>query len=223
MEKQIKILVVEDEITSTIFLKRLLVKNNYDVKVTYNGSEGLKELELNKYDVVLTDWMMPELDGIELIRRIRENIQPLPYIIMLTALASEGAKNHALNSGADDYLAKPIDVNELLDKIQLGLKKKNNEKDENAAKNFTVKKRNKLPNFVGSGIVTSTGGPSTIVDLVNNLNKDSLASYFVVQHGPPWMIETFTKRLKNETKLKVNLAESGMKVEMGNIYLYLPR
>lgn len=219
MEKQVKILVVEDEITSTIFLKRLLIKNNYDVKVTYNGLEGIKELELNKYDVVLTDWMMPQVDGIELIRRIRENIQPLPYIIMLTALSSEGAKQHAISSGADDYLAKPIEINELLEKIQVGLKKLSNKVDENSTKNFKVKKRSKLPGFFGIGIATSTGGPQTIVEFISKLSKDTAASYFIVQHGPPWMIETFTNRLKNETNLKVNLAENGMSVKQGNIYI----
>lgn len=219
MENKVRILIVEDEITSTIFLKRLLQKSDYQVTITYNGMEAMKELELDKYDIILTDWMMPQIDGIELIRRIRENIKPSPYIIMVTALVSEGAKQHALTSGADDYIAKPIEVEELLEKVDLGIKKLANIVDENSVKNIEIHKPNVLPDFVAVGIATSTGGPPTLVELITNFEENSDAAYFIVQHGPPWMIETFTNRLKNETKLKVNLAKSGIKIEKGNVYI----
>lgn len=219
MQKKIKILVVDDEITSTIFLKRLLLKNDYEVVIAYNGLEATHELEQSEFDMVLTDWMMPQVDGIELIRRIRENSKPDPYIIMLTALNSEGAKQHALTSGADDYLAKPLDVNELLERVKIGIHKISNDLELSDKNKIEIKKQNVLPDFVAVGVATSTGGPQALYSLIQNLNKDTKASYFIVQHGPPWMIETFTNRLKNETELGVELALNGMKIEKGYIYV----
>lgn len=219
MDDKIRILVVEDEITSTIFLKRLLTKNEYEVKTAYNGDEALKELELGKFDIILTDWMMPKLDGIELTRRIRENVSPSPYILMLTALVSEGARTHALHSGADDYLAKPINVTELLERIEVGVNKITNKVDKNSPTNIKIIKQEKLPDFIGVGIATSTGGPPTLVELIKNLDSNSKAAYFIVQHGPPWMIETFASRLSNETKMPVHLGSNDLKVEAGSIYL----
>jgi two-component system chemotaxis response regulator CheB len=219
MQKKIRILVVDDEVTSTIFLKRLLLKNDYDVVVAYNGVEATQELENSDFDMVLTDWMMPQVDGIELIRRIRENLKPDPYIIMLTALISDGARQHALNSGADDYLAKPIDVNELLERIKIGIHKLSNALDVNDKDKIEIKKQAVLPDFVAVGVATSTGGPPALAALIKNLNKDTKASYFIIQHGPPWMIETFTNRLKNNTDLGVELVQDGMKIQSGYVYV----
>ena len=143
MERKLKILLVEDEITSMIFLKRLLLKKEYEVKTAFNGDEALKELELNRFDIVLTDWMMPRLDGIELIRRVRENISPAPYIIMITALTSDGARLHSLNSGADDFIAKPIDFNILIEKIELGIHKIFNFENNKTKEEFKLVKQKK--------------------------------------------------------------------------------
>ena len=208
MERKLKILLVEDEITSMIFLKRLLLKKEYEVKTAFNGDEALKELELNRFDIVLTDWMMPRLDGIELIRRVRENISPAPYIIMITALTSDGARLHSLNSGADDFIAKPIDFNILIEKIELGIHKIFNFENNKTKEEFKLVKQKKLPSFVAVGIATSTGGPPTLVELIKNIKKSDNVAYFVVQHGPTWMIETFTNRLKEVTELNVNLASN---------------
>ena len=219
MEENIRLLLVEDEITSVIFLRKMLEKKGYSVKVAYDGDEALKELELGKYDIIITDWMMPKLDGIELIHRVRENISPSPYIIMLTALSSDGAKSHAFASGADDFMAKPVNFDELNEKIILAFNKLNNKKEKNKPTDFKLIKQKEVPDFVGVAIATSTGGPTTIVELVKGLNPKVNAAYFIVQHGPLWMIETFVSRLSNETKLKVYLAEDNMKFEKSSIYV----
>ncbi len=109
-----KILVCEDELSSSILMKRVLTKAGYEVTLSDNGQDAIKKLEIENFDVLLTDWMMPHLDGIELIRRVREKISPLPIIILFTALVSEGARNYVLDSGADDYISKPIIIPELL-------------------------------------------------------------------------------------------------------------
>jgi len=213
-----KILIAEDELTNSILLKRLLTKAGYSVIVSHNGTDALKHLEKETFDALLTDWMMPNMDGIELIRRTREKVRPLPLIIMITALVSEGAKSYALESGADDYIAKPIDVDELLTRVKDGLEKKNQSEPERPS-SLTHKEIDVTPPFIGVGVCTSTGGPPTLIELFKNIDERTNAAFFIVQHGPPWMLETFSQRLQRESKLKVILASNGIASEPGNIYV----
>lgn len=213
-----KILVAEDELTNSILLKRLLSKAGYSVIVSHNGADALKHLEKEKFDALLTDWMMPNMDGIELIRRVREKVRPLPLIIMITALVSEGARSYALESGADDYIAKPIDVDELLTRVKDGLAKKQ-QVEPKKTETVVEKEIDVVPPFLGVGICTSTGGPPTLIEIFKNVDENTKAAFFVVQHGPPWMLETFSQRLQREAKLKVVLASNGMQSEPGNIYI----
>ena len=213
-----KILVAEDELTSSLLLKRLLTKLGYLVVVAHNGTDAFKHIQKERFDIVLTDWMMPQMDGIELIRRIREDIHPTPIIIMITALVSESSKNYALESGADDFVAKPIDIDELKVIIEDNLSK-NTQKDNEIRE---VKKEvvsEIIPAFAGCVIVTSTGGPPTLIKLLKEIPKHTKAAFYIVQHGPTWMLKTFATRLQKETELKVILATDGMKSELGNIYL----
>ncbi|MCX6155771.1 MAG: response regulator [Candidatus Kapabacteria bacterium] len=213
-----KILVVEDEITNAILLKRILTKAGYSAVVAHNGIDALMHLEHEKFDALLTDWMMPQIDGIEVIRRAREKLVDLPLIIMITALVSEGARTYALESGADDYIAKPIDVDELLTRLKDGLDRHSQTQLKGVDK-IVTHDVNIHPPFVGVFIGTSTGGPPTLIELFKNLtNVDNLA-FFIVQHGPSWMLETFSLRLQKETSLKVHLASNGLLAEPGNIYL----
>jgi len=218
MAKLKKILVAEDELTSSLLLKRLLTKIGYSVVVAHNGTDAYKHLKKTHFDAVLTDWMMPEMDGIELIRRIRTETDPVPLIIMITALVSESAKNYALESGADDFIAKPIDIEELKTRIEDGLNKKIQNKEE-IIETKTEIISEVIPEFVGCVIVTSTGGPPTLINLLKEIPEYTKAAFYIVQHGPVWMLKTFASRLQKETKLKVNLAEQGLKSELGNVYI----
>ncbi|MDC1069016.1 chemotaxis protein CheB [Candidatus Kapabacteria bacterium] len=218
MDKKPRILVVEDEITNTILMKRLLLKAKYDVVIAFNGNEAVKELEKSSFDAVLTDWMMPQMDGIELIKKIRENTKPLPYIIMITALVSDGAKSHALESGADDYIAKPIDINELLTRLQDGLNKRSGKADPNPPKKFEISKNIK-PKHVGVAIATSTGGPPALIKFLKAIDPTINATLYVVQHGPPWMLETFSQRLDSEIEFNVQLGAENKYAEKGSVYV----
>lgn len=213
-----KILVVEDELTNAILLKRILSKAGYNIVVAHNGLDALKHLDREKFDAVLTDWMMPQIDGIELIRRLREKVKPLPLIIMITALVSEGARTYALESGADDYIAKPIDVDELLTRLKDGLARHKQSAPKKVSQVVT-RDVDVIPPFVGVCIGTSTGGPPTLIELFKNIPEKIQAAFFIVQHGPPWMLETFTQRLQRETQLKINLAINGTVAEVGNVYV----
>lgn len=214
-----RLLVVEDELTNSLLLKRLLVKSGYNVSVAHNGIEALSLLEKEEYDAVLSDWMMPQMDGIELIRRMRDKMTDLPLIIMITALVSEGARNYAIESGADDYIAKPIDVDDLLTRIKDGLSKKSQPMP--SSKSSDVKKfaESVLPPFIGVTIATSTGGPPTLIELFKNLDNINSAAFYIVQHGPPWMLETFAQRLQKETSLQIHLGINVEDSQPGHVYI----
>ena len=213
-----KVLVVEDELTNSILLKRILTKAGYSVVVAHNGADALKHLDREKFDAVLTDWMMPQIDGIELIRQMREKLKPMPLTLMVTALVSEGARSYALESGADDYIAKPIDVDDLLTRLSDGLFKLKQASLQSNVK-YETKDLKVLPPFVGVGIATSTGGPPTLLEVFKNIDKSVKAVFYIVQHGPSWMLETFTQRLAKETNLNVVLATNNTLPEIGTVYV----
>lgn len=213
-----KILVVEDELTNAILLKRILNKEGYSTVVAHNGFDALQHLEKDTFDAVLTDWMMPQIDGIELIRQMREKMKKLPFIMMVTALVSEGARSYAIESGADDYIAKPIEVEDLLTQLRDGLNKK---EQSDKPQQYKVEKKsiNVKPPMVGVFIATSTGGPPTLIDLFKDVDTDLDCSYYIVQHGPSWMLETFSQRLQRESGLDVSLATDDLKIRSRHIYL----
>lgn len=213
-----QILVVEDELTNSILLKRILTRAGYSIVVAHNGMEALKHLERDKFDAVLTDWMMPQIDGIELIRRMRQQLKPLPLIIMITALVSEGARAYALESGADDYIAKPIDVEELLTRLKDGLDR-HQQSAPGKLTNTVTRDIDVKPPHVAVVIGTSTGGPPTLIELFKNMPEKVNAAFYIVQHGPSWMLETFSQRLQRETAFNVTLAYDGLQSQPDHIYI----
>lgn len=213
-----KILVVEDESINSILLKRILTKEGYEVKVTQNGLEALEVLKSNDFDAILTDWMMPHIDGIELIRRIRSSTPVSPLIIMVTAIVSEEAKDYSLKTGADDFITKPVTNEELLSIIENGLARKN--QGDLPTKSFRKAPSAKpKPDFPVVVIATSTGGPPALIEIFKSIDPKISVVYLIVQHGPKWMLETFANRLQKETNLKVVSPANGTKIEPGTVYV----
>lgn len=118
-----KILIVEDEEDTRFILERLLAKNDYEVKTAVNGEEALALLSSYMPKVVIADWTMPKMDGTELCNIIKnsENYK-LIYFILLTARASIKDRVTGLDIGADDFLVKPIENQELLARIRSGIR-----------------------------------------------------------------------------------------------------
>lgn len=112
-----KILLVEDEKELSNALRRVLQFNKYDVDVAYDGIEALELISYNPYDCIILDVMMPRLDGISTIKKIRESGNNVP-VLMLTAKAEIDDRVLGLDSGADDYLAKPFATKELMARIR---------------------------------------------------------------------------------------------------------
>jgi sigma-B regulation protein RsbU (phosphoserine phosphatase) len=118
-----KILIVEDEDDTRFILERLLSKNNYEVKCATNGEEALAALAEYSPKVVVADWTMPKMDGLELCNLVKKNDRTkLIYFILLTARASLKDRVTGLDVGADDFLVKPIENQELLARIRSGIR-----------------------------------------------------------------------------------------------------
>lgn len=116
------ILVVEDEIKITRFIKKGLEMEHYTVETAYDGEEALEKAEINSYDLIILDIMLPKVDGIEVCRRLREQKVETP-IIMLTAKDTVEDRVKGLDVGADDYLIKPFAFGELLARIRALLRR----------------------------------------------------------------------------------------------------
>jgi len=122
MEKD-KILLVEDEKDTRFILERLLTKNNYEVLSAKDGSEALKLLENYLPKAILADWTMPVMDGLELCKILKKDERyKTIYFIVLTARASLKDRITGLDVGADDFLVKPIENQELLARIRSGVR-----------------------------------------------------------------------------------------------------
>lgn len=122
-QESAKILVVEDEQHIALGLKLHLEKEGHTVILAKDGEEGLNSLRVSYPDLVVLDVMMPKVNGLQVLRHIRENDSRLPVLI-LSAKDSTYDKVKALRGGVDDYLAKPFDAQELLLRIERLLTKK---------------------------------------------------------------------------------------------------
>lgn len=117
-----KILIVEDDETLAYFVKEGLIKNNHAVDVVTNGEDGLYWLVHENYALAIVDWDLPKLSGIELCQRYRSSGGAIP-ILMLTGKSGANDIVQGLDSGADDYLAKPFEMAPLLARIRAILRR----------------------------------------------------------------------------------------------------
>ena len=116
-----KILIIEDEEKIARFIELELKHEGYEVSICYDGRSGLETVEKEKFECILLDIMLPQLNGIEVLRRIRKT-SDVP-IIMLTARDAVMDKVSGLDMGADDYVTKPFAIEELLARIRLVMRK----------------------------------------------------------------------------------------------------
>lgn len=112
-----RILIVEDEKKVAGFIKKGLEEETYAVDVAYDGEEGFHLAAMNQYDMIILDLMLPKMDGLEVLTRLRDKKVSTP-ILLLTAKDAVDDKVTGLNKGADDYLTKPFAFSELLARIR---------------------------------------------------------------------------------------------------------
>ncbi|WP_088069340.1 response regulator transcription factor [Gottfriedia luciferensis] len=119
-----KILIIEDEVNIARVLKLEIEYEGYDVLVEHNGKAGLEAALNNEIDLILLDVMLPGLSGIEVLRRIRKSNNYLP-VILLTARDATSDKIMGLDYGANDYITKPFEIEEVLARIRASLRSNN--------------------------------------------------------------------------------------------------
>lgn len=118
-----RILLADDEVEITRALKTMLERSQYTVDVAHNGREALDYLESTAYDAVVLDIMMPELDGLSVLRRIRQEGNGTPTLL-LTAKGEIDDRVAGLDAGADDYLSKPFSTTEFLARVRALLRRR---------------------------------------------------------------------------------------------------
>jgi len=116
-----RILIAEDDLTSRFMLAAVLKKGGHEVVETINGAQAWEALsKAGAPRLAILDWMMPGMDGLDVVRRIRSLPSLPPYIIILTTREGKADIIAGLEAGADDYLAKPFDPGELLARVEVG-------------------------------------------------------------------------------------------------------
>lgn len=125
-----KLLVVEDEVKTANILQKGLEEKGYEVKIAYDGEKALELTDKFKFDLIITDIIIPKINGLDFCRKLRENRNFTP-VIMLTALGLTSDKIKGFDAGSDDYLVKPFDFDELLARIKVSINRTRNSPEKN--------------------------------------------------------------------------------------------
>lgn len=117
-----KILIVEDDQELRQLFGHVLIRNGYTVKGVANGKEALDALDTDYFDMMISDIMMPQMDGFELVRSLREMGNMMP-VLMITAREAFDDMRTGFQSGTDDYMVKPVNVNEMVLRVEALLRR----------------------------------------------------------------------------------------------------
>ena len=151
----VKILVVEDDVALNGLVSSCLSDNGYQVKSCKDGLEALKELEVNSYSMIISDVMMPNLDGFELARNVRLTDKNTP-ILFMSAKDDKPSKLYGYKLGIDDYVTKPFDIDELIMKVSALLRRaKINDEQKITVGNFTINQEERTATIDGEEIALS--------------------------------------------------------------------
>lgn len=117
-----RILLVDDETELTDPLSRVLTREGYNVETAYNGIDGNKMVQIGSYDLLILDWMLPGITGLEICQELRKTDRITP-VLFLTAKDTLDDRVEGLDAGADDYLVKPFELRELLARVRALLRR----------------------------------------------------------------------------------------------------
>lgn len=151
-----RILLVEDEVRLSQALVEIFQKNKFGVDAVYTGPDGLKYAQSGIYDVVILDIMLPGMDGITILKTLRDEKNQVP-VLLLTAKDEIGDKVKGLDCGADDYMTKPFSTDELLARVRALTRRKGEVKEETVTFGDLVLNKNtcELQNVNGEAIKLS--------------------------------------------------------------------
>jgi sigma-B regulation protein RsbU (phosphoserine phosphatase) len=115
-----KILIAEDDTVTRLLLTTMLKGQGHQVVAARNGREAWQAFQADAFSLLISDWMMPELDGLELCRMVRAEGRPAyTYVILLTMLEGKGSFLEGMRAGADDFITKPIDEDQLAARLRV--------------------------------------------------------------------------------------------------------
>lgn len=175
MNNVINILVIEDEQRVAQLIEKGLKEMGYTVTLSYNAEDGLREFKNKQFQIVLSDIMLPNMNGLELCQQIRSINKHIP-IIMLTALGTTDDKLEGFDAGADDYMVKPFDLRELDGRIKVLLKRNRDENSKEEQTTLTyadlsVNLLTKTANRGGENIKLSPKEYNLLVFLMQNSDR----------------------------------------------------
>ncbi|MBI3925735.1 MAG: response regulator [Armatimonadetes bacterium] len=216
-----KILIAEDDFASALVLEKALVKEGHDVTVARDGQVAIEKFKDAHFDALLTDWMMPEVDGVELIRWVRKNVSPVPLVMMLTVITNPEARAHALEAGADEFIEKPYKLATVIELVETGYARHQQCRPPIPEQPPAPQPPETERPFVAVLLAAGTGGPRGIEEFFREVPAGcrNQAAFFVVLHGPDWLVYDVMTRLEQSTHFPVHLSEDGMVPKPGNIYL----
>lgn len=199
MEKD-KILIVEDEEDTRFILNRLLTKNGYHVETASNGVEALEKIKVFFPKVIVADWTMPEMDGLQLCDILKsKKTTKIIYFIVLTARASLKDRVTGLDVGSDDFLVKPVENKELLARIRSGIRIYNLQNE--LKKTEHNKAIIELATTIGHKINNPLGSLKmsfvTLQSELNDAQKSNLKEEIFVIKESIKRIQSFVKALQN--------------------------
>lgn len=218
------ILVVEDEIRIRFLLRDYLLKDGFSIFEASNGEEALEIFSKEKIDLVISDIMMPKMDGISMLEKLRE-VSTVP-VILLTAKEQEEDKLLGYECGADDYITKPFSPKVLIAKVKALLKRTKEDVD-SSSQDFNGLTINKLSHEVkidGKEILLSPKEYELLIYLITNegiaLSRDNILDnvWGIDYYGDIRTIDTNVKRLREKLLDKANyivtVRGSGYKFEV---------
>jgi two-component system chemotaxis response regulator CheB len=223
----ISTLVVEDSALMRILLSDIL-KSDPEIELlgtAKNGKEGVEKARLLEPDVIISDMIMPDYDGVYLVDRVMKEM-PTPVILLSSLEKSDGLVFDALQKGAFDFLDKPKeDISNSIKSESYPLTALVKAAAESKIRKVEVKENRNSHAFHGASayavivIGASTGGPGAIETLLKQLPMNLILPVIIAQHMPDSFINSFAKRLDDLTELKVKVAQSGEEIRAGHIYL----
>lgn len=218
------ILVVEDEIRIRFLLRDYLIKDNFNIFEASNGEEGLEIFSKQKIDLVISDIMMPKMDGITMLEKLRE-ASTVP-VILLTAKEQEEDKLLGYEYGADDYITKPFSPKVLIAKVKALLKRTKEDVDSSSQdyNGLTINKLSHEVKIDGKEILLSPKEYELLIYLITNegiaLSRDNILDnvWGIDYYGDIRTIDTNIKRLREKLLDKANyivtVRGSGYKFEV---------
>ncbi|MBK8945055.1 MAG: response regulator [Ignavibacteriae bacterium] len=199
MNETNKILIVEDEEDSRFIYERLLTKNGYTIKSVNNGEEALEVINHFKPAIILADWTMPKLNGIELCNIVKSKEEyKLIYFILLTARTSLKDRVEGLDTGADDYLVKPIDNQELVARIRSGIRIHNlqNELKNTEHQKAVIELACTIGHRINNPLSSLKMSVDSLKDEIDSKKENVSDDFFVIDESLK-RIQEFVKALQN--------------------------